>query len=74
MKLNVQFTDRQTEALARMANELGTTRAGVLKTALALLEVAIREERAGNAIAVIRGETVVKEIVGLWETATRTGG
>lgn len=48
-KLNVQFNDRQAKTLEDMADELGTTKAGVLKTALALLEVAIRERKDGNS-------------------------
>jgi hypothetical protein len=64
-KLNVQFNERQQKALDEMADELGTTKAGVLKTALSLLEVAIRERRAGNALGVVKGEKVVKEIVGI---------
>ena len=64
-KLNVQFNDRQSKSLEHMADEMGTTKAGVLKTALALLEVALRERKEGNAIGVVKGDKVVKEIVGL---------
>jgi hypothetical protein len=64
-KLNVQFSDRQAKTLEQMAEEMDTTKAGVLKTALALLEVAIRERREGNALGVVRGDKVVKEIIGL---------
>jgi hypothetical protein len=64
-KLNVQFNDRQNKSLEQMAEELGTTKAGVLKTALALLEVALREKREGNSLGVIKGEKVVKEIIGI---------
>ena len=64
-KLNVQFNDRQNKSLEGMAEELGTTKAGVLKTALALLEVALREKRDGNSLGVIKGEKVVKEIIGI---------
>ncbi len=64
-KLNVQFNDRQNKTLEEMASELGTTKAGVLKTALALLEVAIRERKGGNSLGVINGEKVVKEIIGI---------
>lgn len=64
-KLNVQFNDRQAKTLEDMAEEMGTTKAGVLKTALALLEVAIRERKEGNALGIVRGEKVVKEIIGL---------
>ena len=65
-KLNVQFNTRQNKSLEDMADELGTTKAGVLKTALALLEVALREKRDGNSLGVIKGEKVVKEIIGIW--------
>lgn len=64
-KLNVQFNDRQTKTLEHMAAELGTTKAGVLKTALALLEVALREKKQGHTLGIIRGEEVVKEIIGI---------
>jgi hypothetical protein len=64
-KLNVQFNERQKKALDEMAEELGTTKAGVLKTALSLLEVAIRERKEGNRIGVIKDSQIVKEIVGI---------
>jgi len=64
-KLNVQFNDRQTKTLETMAEEMGTSKAGVLKTALALLEVAIREKKEGNALGVVKGDKVVKEIIGI---------
>lgn len=64
-RLNVQFNDKQKKSLEQMAAELGTTQAGVLKTALSLLEVAIREKHEGNRIGVVKGEKVVKEIVGI---------
>jgi hypothetical protein len=64
-KLNVQFTARQSELLENMAEEMGTTKAGVVKTALVLLELAIREQKEGNALGVIKGEKVLKEIVNI---------
>lgn len=64
-KLNVQFNERQKKALDEMAEELGTTKAGVLKTALSLLEVAIRERKEGNRLGVIKDSQIVKEIVGI---------
>lgn len=64
-KLNVQFTDRQRKMLDEMAEELGTTKAGVLKTALSLLQVAVREKKDGNQLGVVRDNKVVKEIVGI---------
>ena len=64
-RLNVQFNDKQQKTLEEMAKELGTTKAGVLKTALSLLEVAMRERKEGNRLSVVKDNTVVKEIVGL---------
>ena len=64
-KLNVQFNDRQSKRLEDLADEMGTTKAGVLKTALALLEVAIRERKEGNSLGVVKGDKVVKEIIGI---------
>ena len=64
-KLNVQFSDRQNKTLEDMAQEMGTTKAGVLKTALALLEVAIRERKEGKALGIVKGDKVVKEIIGI---------
>jgi len=64
-RLNIQFNERQNQALQDLANELGTTKGHVLRTALALLEVALREKKAGNDIGVVKGDRVVKEIVGL---------
>ena len=64
-RLNAQFNDKQQKTLEEMAKELGTTKAGVLKTALSLLEVAMRERKEGNRLSVVKDNTVVKEIVGL---------
>jgi hypothetical protein len=64
-RLNVQFTDRQNKSLEEMAVELGTSKAGVLKAALSLLKVALREREQKNQIAVVKDGHVVKEIVGI---------
>ena len=63
--MNVQFNERQKKSLEEMAAELGTSQAGVLKTALSLLKVALREREQHNQIAVVRDGKVVKEIVGI---------
>jgi predicted transcriptional regulator len=65
-RLNVQFNDKQSKSLEEMAEELGTSKAGVLKAALSLLKVALREREHQNQIAVVgpNGQ-VLKEIVGL---------
>ena len=64
-RMNIQFNDRQKKSLEEMAEELGTSQAGVLKTALSLLKVAIREREQENHIAVVKDGRVVKEIVGI---------
>ena len=64
-RLNVQFTERQKKSLDDMAEELGTSKAGVLKTAMSLLKVALREREDQNRIAVVKDGKVVKEIVGI---------
>ncbi len=64
-RMNVQFSERQRKAIEDLADDLGTSNAGVLKSALALLEVALRERKAGNKIGVVKGDKVVKEIVGI---------
>lgn len=64
-RLNVQFNDKQKKNLEDMAKDLGTTQAGVLKTALSLLKVAMREREQDNEIAVVKDGKVVKEIIGI---------
>jgi hypothetical protein len=64
-RLNVQFTDKQNKSLEQMAEELGTSKAGVLKAALSLLKVALREREQQNQLAVVKNGQVVKEIVGI---------
>lgn len=66
-RMNVQFTERQKKSLEDMAAEMGTTQAGVLKAALSLLRVALREKENHNDIAVVKDGRVVKEIVGILE-------
>ena len=66
-RLNVQFSEKQRRALDELAEELDTTKAGVLKTALSLLHVALLEKKNGNNIGVVRDDKVVKEIVGILE-------
>jgi hypothetical protein len=62
-KLNVQFNDRQSESLEEMAEEMESTIAGVIKTAMVLLQIAIRERKEGNYLGVIKGDKVAKGIV-----------
>jgi hypothetical protein len=64
--LNVQFSERQTVALEKLAEELETTKAGVLKVALSLLAVALREHKEGNHIGIVKDHVEIKEIIGIF--------
>ncbi|MFZ2146053.1 MAG: hypothetical protein WAV28_02440 [Sedimentisphaerales bacterium] len=64
-RLNIQFNDKQKKALDKLATDMGTTKAGVIKTGLSLLEVALREKKLGNQLGVVRDNKVVKEIIGI---------
>lgn len=63
--LNVQFNPKQAAALSAMAAELGTTKTNVIRLALTLFLFAQREKKAGNSIGVVRGDVVLREVVGL---------
>ena len=65
-QMNVQFTEPTAEALEQAAEKLGTSKAGVLRFGVSLVEYLIREQEAGNALGVIRGERVVKELASPW--------
>ena len=64
-RMNIQFTEKQKKSLEEMAQELGTSQAGVLKRALSLLKVAINEREHHNHLAITKDGQVVKEIVGI---------
>lgn len=64
-KFKISFGSRKATLLDNMAIELGTTKAGTCQLALSLLTVAIQEIKNGNKICVIKGDQVLKEIVGI---------
>lgn len=65
-RLNIQFNEKQRQTLESMANELGTSKAGVLKKALSLLNVSLKEHSKHNSLAVVDEEgKVVKTIIGI---------
>jgi len=64
-KLNIQFNARQNQVLEEISDDLSMTKAGVLKAALALYEIVLREKRQGNALGIIRNDKVIKEIIGI---------
>ena len=65
-KLNIQFSEKQRKALEKLAEELDTTKTGVLKTALSLLEVVLRERNTGNHIGIVKDHVEIKEIIGFF--------
>lgn len=66
-KLNVELTDRQVESLESMALAMDTSKGGVIKKAMSLLKVVIKEKKEGNHIAVVNEDSkIIKEIVGIF--------
>lgn len=66
MKRCYEFGPDQIAALDRLAVELDTTKTGVLHAGLLLLRMAVAESRRGNALGVVNGERVLKELAGAW--------
>ncbi len=64
--MKFSLSESQAKDLEEMASHLGTTKQGVVRVAIMLLKVAIREHGQGNTIAVASGNKVVKEIVGIF--------
>ncbi len=64
--MNVKFSDESADALVRIADDMGTSKADALRFGLALLRLAFKEERDGNKIGIIRDGAVVREIVSVW--------
>jgi hypothetical protein len=71
-RTSVWFTNPQRESIRKMAAQLGCKQGGVFKAAFALLQIAIREQRLGNKLAIVRDGQVVREIVGVLEEASAT--
>lgn len=61
--MNFAFSESQAASLQKMADALGTTKAGVIQKALQLLATSRRELRSGNKIGVVKGGAILKEIV-----------
>ena len=64
-QFNVRFTNKQEQLLDAMTVEIGTTTADVLKKAMSLLTVVLRENKNGNRIVVVKQGKIIKEIVGI---------
>lgn len=68
-RLNIKLSEDAARSLDRLADVLGTTKTGALGYGLSLLSIAVRESKQGNALGVIHGERVVKELAGVWSGA-----
>ena len=66
MRININLNDKQQDTITELAKELGTTKSDVLRTALALLKVAVKENKSGNSLSVTKDGKVVKELVGIF--------
>ncbi len=64
-RMNLPLNTRQKNALENLSEQLGTSKVDVIKRALSLLTIALKEQDRGNKIAVVSGQKVVKEIVGI---------
>jgi uncharacterized protein (DUF1778 family) len=62
-RLNLDLTPEAYELLQRLAEESGKNMAEVLRTGLALYNLAQEESKQGRRLGVVEGEKVVKEIV-----------
>lgn len=65
-RLNIELSEKQQVALKKLADEMDTTKAGVLRRALALLEIALREQKNGNRVGIVRDHQEIKEIIGIF--------
>lgn len=65
-RFSVQFTAQQTESLNRLAEELGASEVNVLKMALSLLTVAVREKNDGNQLCIVKDDKVLREVIGIF--------
>lgn len=64
--MNVEFSEATDALLKRLADQLGTSKAGVLRFGIALMNIATQEQAKGNRLGVVHEDRVVREIVGVW--------
>lgn len=66
MKRCYDFTEDQVKAIDRLSEVLGMDKTEVLTSGLLLLRHAVAEQKQGNALGVVNGDRVLKELVGIW--------
>ena len=69
MRVSFKFNEKQTAAIDAMAELLGVSKAEVVRRALALLSVSVKEFRSGNSLSSVKDGQVVKEIVTGFESS-----
>jgi hypothetical protein len=62
-RLNLDLTPDAYELLQKLAEESGKNMADILRTGLALYNIAQEESKKGRSLGVVEGEKVIKEIV-----------
>jgi hypothetical protein len=62
-RVSFEFNKKQTISILEMAESLGVSKAEVVRRALALLSVSVKEFRSGNSLASVKDGQIVKEIV-----------
>lgn len=66
LRLNVNFSDAQLASLNRMSAEMDCSKTNVLRAALSLLEVVVRETQDPECrVCITKDGSIVKEISGL---------
>ena len=66
--MTVVFGQEQEQLLEKLANSYGLSKVAILRAGLSLFIIANKEAERGNAIGVVNGERVVKEIAGAWSS------
>lgn len=62
-RLNLDLTPEAYELLQKLADESGKNMAEVLRTGLALYNIAQEQRHVGRTLGVVEGDRVVKEIL-----------
>jgi hypothetical protein len=68
-----KFSDATAGRLRELADSLAVNQQDVVRESIRLLSVAVREQRQGNSLAVVNGETVLHRLLGFWEDVKRDG-
>jgi len=65
-RVTAKFSLEQKKVLDELAKEQGAPLSHVLRSALALLKLAIEERKKGNSLAFVKDQRILKVVIGLW--------